>query len=300
MVAWRSRQRYLVIFCILLYLIGPVEPALAAVTLEEFKATPGMDEVLLEWRTATELDNAGFYIRRSASQSGTFSRISDFIPGVGDQLLGAYYSWVDDDVVNGTTYWYELEAVDLSQESTFYGPESAIPGTSSITASPTITHTLTSTISPTGSTATATSPIPPITTTPITQAPTSTSSSSYPGPATATAIPTVVQQPTAVQLPTIIMLTGTTAPLPTVELPEAAIFETATLMPLPELTLTFPEGGIILPSMPAGTGTPIAEPAGAASGSGWSPLGGILLVIILVLIWGLLGTSFYLSFRRVS
>lgn len=297
MFARRSLQISFTVVCVIVYLIALFGPANAAVTLVSFAAKAGIDEVLLDWETATELDNAGFYIRRSNSQSGPFSRVSPFIPSEGDPLIEANYLWVDDTVVNGTTYWYQLESVDLSQNSEFYGPVSAIPGTVNPTGSPTATRTVT----PTGPTsaATATSPVPPVTTTPVTQA-TSTSSSAYPAPATVTAIPTVVQFPTAVQLPTTIVLPGTAAPLPSVELPAAPVSGTITLVPFPELTLTFPEGGIIIPGTPTETGTPTAVAAGDLSGNSWSPLGGILLVVILVLIWGLLGTSFYLSFRRVS
>ena len=154
-------------------------------------------------------------------------------------------------------------------------------------------------MTPTGptSTATATSTTSPVTTTPDSPAPTSTFSSAYPGPATA--IATAVQFPTAVHLPTFTVLPGTAVPLPSVELPEGTLSGTITLVPFPELTLTFPEGGIILPGTPTETPTPTAT-AGDASGSSWFPLGGVLLVVILVLIWGLLGTSFYFAFRRVS
>ncbi len=274
-------------------------PAQAAVTLVSFTASAGLDEVLLDWETATELDNAGFYIRRGINQSGPFTRISPFVPSEGDPLIGAFYLWVDDTVVNGTTYWYQLEAVDLSQNSEFYGPVSATPGEFDPTGSPTATRTPTRTVTPTGPTSTATSTIPPVTTTPGTQA-SSTPSSAYPAPATATAIPTAVQFPTAVQLPTNTGLPGTAGPLPSVELPEAAVSGTITLVPFPELTLTFPEGGIILPGTPSETQTPTPTAESGASGISWFPLGGILLVVILVLIWGLLGGIFYLSFRRVS
>lgn len=283
-------------------LFAAVTPARAVVTMLGFHATPEFSEansdwdISLDWETETELDNAGFYIQRSGSQGGTYTRISPFIPSEADDPYeGAYYLWIDEDVVEGTTYWYKLEAIDLNQYSETFGPISSTPGSTDPTVTPSVTGGPTSTVTPTGATSTPTdtSTIPTATST-STSPPTSPFSTAYPAPATATAILTAAPIATLTSLPT------AATPLSTAEQPSAPTTGTATLIPLPELTLTFPEGGIIL--KPARTTTNTAAPAASEeiTGVGWSPLGAVLLVVILVLIWVLLGAAFYFSFRRVA
>lgn len=291
-----------------LILLGGVSPARAAVTLISFTATGEPDRVVVRWETGTELNSSGFFVWRSTSENGAYNRVSDFFVSQGDPVLGAVYSWIDDEIVNNTTYWYKLEAIDLSQNSVFYGPESATPGvqqpTSTAALTPTSTQpspTATSTTSAnqTGTpTATATNIIDPTITRTATQAtlaPSRTPSTAYPAPRTNTPIPPAAQQ-AATQ-------TGFPAPpsptLPTpTPSPTQVVSATITLIPYPELTLTFPEGGILLPGKATSTSTqPVVTPQPA---TGWFPTGGILLVVILVVIWSLLGVWFYLSFQRMQ
>ena len=42
-------------------------------------------------------------------------------------MIGASYSYIDDTVANGITYYYKLEDVDIYGTSTFHGPVSATP-----------------------------------------------------------------------------------------------------------------------------------------------------------------------------
>jgi len=91
-----------------------------------------------------------FYVLRSLSETGTYSRISNFIPAEGD-LGGAMYEYIDDDVQAGTTYYYKLEAVETNGSSEFHGPVSArmpLPGEDA-TPTPTPSPTATSTPAPT-------------------------------------------------------------------------------------------------------------------------------------------------------
>jgi len=289
-----------------LIILGGAPAAWASVSLVSFTATGEPDQVFVEWETATEFGISGFYVLRSTSQNGTYVRASDLFEPQGDQFLGWVYTWIDVEVVNGSTYWYKLEVVE--QVSQFFGPVSATPGVQQ----PTSTQTRTPTSTQPSPTATSTTPAdqtgtptptptniidPTITrtATTITQAPTSTSSGAYPAPRTTTPVPPAAQQ-AATQ-------TGFPAPppptLPTPPpSPTQVVSGTITLIPYPELTLTFPEGGILLPGKATSTSTqPVVIPQPS---TGWFPTGGILLVVILVVIWSLLGVWFYLSFQRIQ
>ncbi len=120
-----------------------VSVARANVTLVSFTAAPGDGEVDINWETATEIDTAGFFVRRSEAENGEFARISDFIPAEGDGLTGATYEYLDEGLTNGMTYFYQLEAIDYDQSVEFFGPISVT--LSGGGATPTLTPTDTST-----------------------------------------------------------------------------------------------------------------------------------------------------------
>lgn len=304
------RQRFFIfltqVVILSLLFLGGAPATRAAVVLVSFTAIGEPDQVVVKWETATELGISGFYVWRSPSQYGTYVRASDRFEPQGDQIVGAVYTWNDVDVVNGSTYWYKLEAVE--QVSEFFGPISATAGvqqpTGTLTLTPTSTQpspTATSTdpANQTGTpTATATNIIDPTitrTALPVTAAPTRTPSGAYPAPRTNTPIPPAAQQ-AATQTgfpapPSPTLLTPTPSPTQVVS-------ATITLIPYPELTLTFPEGGILLPGKATPTHTPPVETPQPSTG--WFPRGGILLVVVLVLIWSLLGVWFYLSFQRIQ
>ena len=102
------------------------------VDLVSFTATGFEDYVLLEWETASEIDNAGFYLWRSEKKSSKYEMITTLIPAKGSSTEGAEYSYEDFDVVSGLTYFYELEDVDYDGLSTFHGPVSATLGDDTI------------------------------------------------------------------------------------------------------------------------------------------------------------------------
>jgi len=98
------------------------------ITLASFTATAHDGYVLVEWETASEIDNAGFNIWRAGAEAGPYTKLNvDLIPARGGPTTGASYSYVDDAVTNGITYWYKLEDVDIHSVSTFHGPVSATP-----------------------------------------------------------------------------------------------------------------------------------------------------------------------------
>ena len=103
------------------------EPTL--IELASFTATPHDGYVLLEWETASEIDNAGFNLWRSQAQAGPYTRLNaQLIPVRGGPTTGASYSYDDDTVTNGVTYWYKLEDVNLYGVSTLHGPVRAVAG----------------------------------------------------------------------------------------------------------------------------------------------------------------------------
>lgn len=69
--------------------------------------------IQIEWTTATEQNTAGFQLYRSTSPDGEFVLITnEIIPSVGNSLSGGSYSYLDNDVTAGDTYYYLLEEIE--------------------------------------------------------------------------------------------------------------------------------------------------------------------------------------------
>jgi hypothetical protein len=102
-----------------------------AVDLVRFEAWPEGPALHVEWETATEIDNVGFYLYRSESADGPWTRLNEALipsqaPG---SPVGAVYTWLDETVQPGVSYFYRLEDVDIYGHSTFHGPISATAAT---------------------------------------------------------------------------------------------------------------------------------------------------------------------------
>lgn len=82
---------------------------LVPVELVSFTRSIGEGEVLLEWRTATELNNYGFEIQRKFL-SGDFTAV-EFIKGNGTTTQQNQYSFTDKNLVEGK-YFYRLKQMD--------------------------------------------------------------------------------------------------------------------------------------------------------------------------------------------
>ena len=83
----------------------------------------GPRDVNVRWDTATEIDTAGFYLYRSNAPDGEFTLVNvdgELIPSQGDALSGATYSFTDEDVVPGETYYYLIEEVEFDLTSHRY------------------------------------------------------------------------------------------------------------------------------------------------------------------------------------
>jgi hypothetical protein len=79
------------------------------VEITSFTATVNGKSVILNWSTATELNNQGFEIERSEDNI-SFNKIG-FVPGFGTTTEPKIYSYSDQSVNNGT-YYYRLKQVD--------------------------------------------------------------------------------------------------------------------------------------------------------------------------------------------
>jgi parallel beta-helix repeat protein len=104
-----------------------------AVKLVSFTAVGADEAVELSWRTGSELENLGFHLYRARSSSGPFDRITDVpIAGLGSSPIGAEYRYRDTGLLNGVTYFYELEDIETTGGKTLHGPVSATPETKNV------------------------------------------------------------------------------------------------------------------------------------------------------------------------
>jgi len=101
-----------------------LDPDPTAIELTRFEAVAQDDGILIEWETATEMDNLGFNLYRSTAANGEYvllngALIPTQVPGA---TFGATYTWLDDSAVPGVTYFYKLEDVNIEGQATLHGP----------------------------------------------------------------------------------------------------------------------------------------------------------------------------------
>ena len=97
-----------------------------AVTLLSFRAEGREEAVDLSWTTASELSNLGFHLYRAEAAGGPYTRITtSLIPGLGSSPTGRSYAYRDSGLVNGRTYYYQLEDVETTGRTERHGPVSA-------------------------------------------------------------------------------------------------------------------------------------------------------------------------------
>jgi len=86
------------------------------VEMTSFDVKAGYGKVSLSWKTASEVNNAGFYVKRSVEENGNFIQLnSKMIDGVegGNSSVENSYSYVDNTVEEETTYYYKIVSVDM-------------------------------------------------------------------------------------------------------------------------------------------------------------------------------------------
>ena len=87
------------------------------VVLSAFRSASTESGVLVEWTTASERANAGFYVLRSRNRTSGFVRVSPrLIVGTGTATEGQTYSWRDTMAAANVPYYYRLEEVSLYGE----------------------------------------------------------------------------------------------------------------------------------------------------------------------------------------
>ncbi|MFH1007744.1 MAG: S8 family serine peptidase [Candidatus Latescibacterota bacterium] len=98
------------------------------VVLAAFSAEAAEGEVILHWRTASEVANLGFHLYRATQKEGPYERITaELIEGAGNTASGRSYTFVDGRLEDGRTYWYKLEDVAFDETIARHGPMAATP-----------------------------------------------------------------------------------------------------------------------------------------------------------------------------
>jgi len=113
----------MILVAIIFLLITIYYPVNAAVTLVRFEIVYSThNSIILEWETATEYNNQGFFVLKSLTEGGQFTRIGEFIPAEGSAVSGFIYQFTDNSATDELTYFYKLEVIDVNSVSEFFGP----------------------------------------------------------------------------------------------------------------------------------------------------------------------------------
>lgn len=102
------------------------------VELTSFVANAGNGQVVLQWTTASEIENQGYIVLRSRQKEDGYMELDSYahnpdLRGAGTTNETQSYTFVDRDVFNGNTYWYKIVDVDNNGIRTEHGPVSATP-----------------------------------------------------------------------------------------------------------------------------------------------------------------------------
>jgi len=85
------------------------------VELSSFSAISTAEGMVLSWRTETEVNNSGFNVYRSNAADGKYDKLNaTLIKGAGTDATPHDYSFTDENVMYGGTYYYYIEDVDFS------------------------------------------------------------------------------------------------------------------------------------------------------------------------------------------
>ncbi len=126
------------------FVINGVDDPGCPVELSTFSALYASGSAVLNWTTQSETNNQGWNIYRSDSNDfATSLQINyDLFPGAGTTSMPTEYQFTDEyPVIEGNTYWYWLESVDVGGVTDTYGPASlTIPGEGDIPELPQYTY----------------------------------------------------------------------------------------------------------------------------------------------------------------
>ncbi|NIA30198.1 MAG: T9SS type A sorting domain-containing protein [Actinobacteria bacterium] len=93
------------------------------VELASFTALYSGNAVILRWTTESEINNAGFIILRADNEEGPFGEVSSLITAAGTSTEKHNYSYRDERVEKGTSYWYQLKQINTDATFQVYGPQ---------------------------------------------------------------------------------------------------------------------------------------------------------------------------------
>jgi len=81
-------------------------------------------QVIIQWSTASEVDTLGFFIFRGENPKGPFEEQvnQNIIPGKGQVVTGSDYQTTDQKVIAGSTYYYQLQEIQMDGAIETFGP----------------------------------------------------------------------------------------------------------------------------------------------------------------------------------
>jgi hypothetical protein len=93
------------------------DPNALPVELTSFEGVAMNNGARLNWTTASESDNSHFVLYRSTSPESGYTQVAT-VDGAGQSATESNYSYVDRNLVNGTTYYYHIADVDINGNAT--------------------------------------------------------------------------------------------------------------------------------------------------------------------------------------
>ncbi len=99
--------------------VGTIEGTIAPVELTSFTAKELEDSILLNWETATEVNNYGFQVERKKDKLESEWEVIGFVEGHGNSNSSNSYSFMDGDYLNEEVY-YRIKQVDINGGSEYY------------------------------------------------------------------------------------------------------------------------------------------------------------------------------------
>jgi len=116
----RSRLFILLIFLLLgVVIVGALLQRWQPELLRNLIAT----DLTIRWTTESELDIFGYNLYRSDTPDGEFVKINDeLLPPAVDPFIGGEHLYIDEGVIRGRTYYYQLESVTRYGGTRIEGP----------------------------------------------------------------------------------------------------------------------------------------------------------------------------------
>jgi len=94
-----------------------------AVELVAFTARLEGNRVRLQWTTASETENLGFYIYRANEKEGFYFPVNpQLIPGAGTSSAEHRYQFLDEQIIPGQEYFYKIADIDYAGQISWHGP----------------------------------------------------------------------------------------------------------------------------------------------------------------------------------